>query len=119
LFALLTCAKMSARPLTHSPTTVDALDTLGQESSDTAPPAPVSSETPPGPSFEPEPSARLRSAGQYECECFEQTVDPCGPGADPGGVLLSEWLSERTGSESVGPWKVEVPPTLSRSPGGL
>jgi hypothetical protein len=110
---------MSTRILSHSPTTADSLDRLGQESSDPAFSALVSSETPPGPSFEPEPPALLRSAGQYESECFEQTVNPCGPGSDPGGVLLSEWLSDRTGSECVGPWKVEAPPTLSRSEAGL
>jgi hypothetical protein len=79
---------MSARTLSQSPTTADALYTLPTVSS---PPsgsrAVASSESPPGPSREQDPVPLLRSSGQYDDSCFEQTVDvtsaffhgPCDP----------------------------------------
>ena len=91
---------MSARTQSHSPTTVDSLDTLSS----------AESYPPPGPkqSIESEPAGSfnlLRSAGQYDSSCFEQTFDT--------------EFSARTGSEA--PWMEyePPPPPLSRSLSGV
>lgn len=93
---------MSERPLSYSPTTVDSLDTLASISY--PPPGPI-----PSRDLESEPVSSyvnmLRSAGQYDDSCFEQTFDVN--------------FSARTPSEA--PWtQQESPPALlARSLSGV
>jgi hypothetical protein len=103
---------MSARTLSHSPTIVDLPGTFASRSSPPSGSREVgSSESPPGPLREPEPVPLLRSSGQYDDSCFEQTADftsaffhgPCDPSFDPP-------CREETSPQ---------PPPLARSLSGL
>ncbi len=92
---------MSAPTLSHSPTTVDSLNTLASFESEPPPQGPTQSS-------EQEPFSDLnllRSAGQYDDTCLEQTFEV--------GV------SGRTLSEA--PWTEQEPsaPLLTRSLSGM
>jgi hypothetical protein len=92
---------MSARTLSHSPTTVDSLNSLGSFESEPPPPGPT-------PSLEQQSVSNLnllRSAGQYDDTCFEQTFEV--------------GFSGRTLTEA--PWTEQEPPApmLSRSLSGM